>query len=160
MAKIDNHLKWCLKEENRLKKVKPDKKLAEKHLKKSEYNAEVMRILERSKKYDWALNVGFYSIYHCFLALLAKFGYVSKNQSCSITALLKLIEDKKLNFDKDLILQFDTLDTEKEATNPTIRQSRELSTYGIKTEINAKQLQLTKELILKVQRETIKALNE
>ena len=160
MAQIDNHLKWCLKDPTRLKEAKPDNDLAQKHLEKSEYNTNVMELLEQSKKYDWALNVGFYAIYHCFLGILAKYGYESKNQSCSITALLKLIEDKKLEFDKDLILQFDTLDVDKEAVSPTVRESRELSTYNVKTEVGAKQLERIKELIIKVQRETIKVLGQ
>ncbi|MBU0627615.1 MAG: HEPN domain-containing protein [Nanoarchaeota archaeon] len=159
MAQIDNHLRWCLNNPNRLKRVKPDKELAQMHLKKSEYNSEVMRLLENSKKYDWALNVGFYAIYHCFLALLANYGYESKNQSCTVTVLLKLIEENKLDFDKDLILQFDTLDVKKETESPTIRQSRETSTYGIKTEINTGQLARLKELAIKIQKETIKVLS-
>ena len=160
MSQIDNHLKWCLKDQNRLKKVSPDKELAQKHLNKSEYNADVMKILEKSKKYDWALNIGFYAVYHCFLAILEKYGYESKNQSCSITVLLNLIEENKFDFDRDLILQFDTLEMEKEAVSPTIRQSREISTYGVKTEVDAKQLERVKELIIKVQRETIRVLSE
>ncbi len=160
MPHIDNHLKWCLKDPNRLKKVKPDIKLSQEHLKKSEYNAEVMKLLEKSKKFDWALNVGFYAIYHCFLAILLKYGYESKNQSCSITALLKLIEDKKLEFDNDLVLQFDSLDADKEVVRPTVRQSREISTYGVKTEVDTRQLESLKDLIIKVQRETIKVLSQ
>ena len=35
MAQIDNHLKWCLKDSYRLKKVKPDDGLARKHLQKT-----------------------------------------------------------------------------------------------------------------------------
>ncbi len=160
MAQIDNHLKWCLKDPNRLKKVKPDNDLAQKHLEKSEYNSDVMKLLEKSKKFDWALNVGFYAIYHCFLAVLAKYGFESRNQSCSVTALLKLIEDKKLDFDKDLVLLFDTLDVDKEAASSTVRQSRENSTYGVKTGIDTKQLEEVKNLIIKVQRETIKVTNQ
>ncbi len=160
MAQIDNHLKWCLKDPNRLKKIKSDNGLAQKHLEKSEYNAEVMKLLEQSKKYDWALNVGFYAIYHCFLAILAKYGYESRNQSCSVTALLKLIENRKLEFDKDLVLQFGTLDVDKESASLTVRQSREISTYGVKTGIDTKQLERVKELIIKAQRETIKVLSQ
>lgn len=52
MSQIDNHLKWCLKDPNRLVKVKPNKNLAQEHLKKSEYNAEVMKDLEKLKRYD------------------------------------------------------------------------------------------------------------
>lgn len=160
MPQIDNHLTWCLKDEKRLVKVKSDLDLAQKHLKKSEYNYDVMQVLEKQKIYDWALNVGFYSIYHCFLAILSKYGYESRNQSCTITVLLSLIEQKKLNFDKDLVLQFDTLEVEKEMTSSTVRMEREISTYGVETSINLQQLKNIKEMVIKVQRETIKILAE
>ena len=160
MSQVANHFAWCLKDQKRLQKGKPDNELAQKHLKKSEYNYTVVQTLERAKLYDWALNVGFYAIYHCFLALLAKYGYASKNQSCTITVLLFLIDQKKLNLDKDLILQFDTLDVEESAVNATVRMERELSTYGVDTSIDMSQLKKIKELVVKVQRETIKILAE
>ena len=160
MSQIDEHLKWCLKDSRRLIKTKPDMGLAQKHVKKSEYNYGVVQALEKLKIYDWALNVGFYSIYHCFLALLAKYGYESRNQSCTITALLTLINEKKLDLDKDLVIQFDTLDVEKNAVNPTVRESREISTYGVETSIDLQQLKRIKELIITVQRETIRLLRE
>jgi len=160
MPQIDNHLEWCLNEKKRLVKTKPDLNLAQKHLKKSEYNYDVLQRLEKQKIYDWALNIGFYSIYHCFLAILSKYGYESKNQSCTITALLSLIEQKKLNLDKNLLLQFDTLETEKDITSPTVRMEREISTYGVETSINPQHLKNIKELIVKVQRETIRILSE
>ena len=158
MPQIDEHLKWCLKDPKRLIKTKSDLVLAQKHIKKSEYNYGVVQTLERLKTYDWAFNVGFYAIYHCFLAILAKHGYESRNQACTITVLLTLIHEKKLDLDKDLVTQFDTLDAEKNITNPTVRESRELSTYGVETSIDLQQLQKIKGLILKVQRETIRIL--
>jgi len=160
MPQIDEHLKWCLKDSRRLIKTKPDLDLAKKHLQKSEYNYGVVQVLERLKIYDWALNVGFYAIYHCFLAILAKYGYQSRNQACTITVLLTLIKENKLDLDKDLVTQFDTLDVEKDLANPTVRKSRELSTYGIETSIDLQQLKKIKDLILKVQRETIRILQE
>lgn len=160
MPQIENNLKWCLKDPRRLVKQKPDLELAQKHVKKSEYNYSILQTLERLEIYDWALNIGFYAIYHCFLAILAKYGYASKNQSCTITVLLKLIEDKKLNLDKDIVLQFDTLDVEESLTNPTARHEREISTYGVETSIDLQQLKKIKELVLKVQRETIRILAE
>ena len=160
MPQIDEHLKWCLKDAKRLVKTKSDLDLAQKHVKKSEYNYGVVQTLERLKMYDWAFNVGFYSIYHCFLAILSKYGYESRNQACTITALHTLINDKKLDLDKDLVTQFDTLDVEKNITNPTVRESREISTYGVETSIDLEQLKKMKELILKVQRETIRILGE
>ena len=158
MPQIDEHLKWCLKDPKRLIKTKPDLDLAQKHVKKSEYNYGVVQTLERLKVYDWAFNVGFYAIYHCFLAILAKYGYESRNQACTTTVLLALIRDKKLDLDKDLVTQFDTLDVEKSISSPTVRESREISTYGVETSIDLQQLKKIKELILKVQRETIRVL--
>ena len=140
MPQIDKHLEWCLKDSRRLLKTKPDLDLAQKHVKKSEYNYGIVQTLEKLKIYDWALNIGFYSIYHCFLALLAKYGYESRNQACTITVLLSLIDEKKLDLDKDLITQFDTLDVEKNITNPTVRESRESSTYGVETSVDLQQL--------------------
>jgi len=158
MPQIDEHLKWCLKHPKRLIKIKPDSDLAQKHVKKSEYNYGVVQTLERLKIYDWAFNVGFYAVYHCFLAILSKYGYESRNQACTITALHTFINDKKLDLDKDMVTQFDTLDVEKNIINPTVRERRELSTYGVETSIDLQQLKKIKELILKVQRETIRIL--
>ena len=160
MPQIDEHLKWCLKDPKRLVKIKPDLELAQKHVKKSEYNYGILQTLERLKIYDWAFNVGFYAIYHCFLAILAKYGYESRNQACTTTVLLALINEKKLDLDKDLVTQFDTLEVEKNITNPTVRERREISTYGVETSIDLQQLKKVKELILKVQRETIMILRE
>ena len=160
MSQIDNHLKWCLRDEKRLVKTKPDLDLAYQHLKKSEYNYRILQTLEGLKIYDWALNIGFYAIYHCFLALLAKYGFESKNQSCTVTLLLSLIKEGKLHLDKNLVLQFDTLEIEKDMASPTIRMKRELSTYGIGTSIDLQQLKSLKEMILQVQREVIKILAE
>ncbi len=160
MPQIENHLVWCLKDEKRLVKTKPNLDLAQKHLKKSEHDYSIMQTLEKLKIYDWALNVGFYAVYHCFLAIVAKYGYESRNQSCTITVLLNLIEQKKLNLDKRLVLEVDTLDVDKDITSPTIRMKRETATYGVETSIDVMQLKNIKELIIKVQRETIKILEE
>ena len=151
---------WCLKDERRLIKKKPDLDLAQKHLKKSEHNLHILQTLEKLKIYDWALNIGFYALYHCFLAIITKYGYESRNQSCTITLLLDLIAKKKLNIEKDLVLQFDTLEVEKDMTSPTIRMEREISTYGVETSIDLQQLKKIKELIVRLQRETIKVLAE
>jgi len=158
MPQIENHLEWCLSNKKRLVKTKPNKILAQAHLNKSEYNYSVLLLLEKQKIYDWALNVGFYAIYHCFLAILAKYGYESRNQSCTLSLLLKLIKEDKLILSKDLVLQFDTL--EINPSSPTVRMERETSTYGIGTSIDLQQINKLKELILNIQRETIRVLGE
>lgn len=160
MPQINKHLQWCLKEPKRLAKTNPDLDLAQKHLEKSEYNYGVLQTLESLKIYDWALNVGFYAIYHCFLAILAKYGFESRNQACTVSAMLSLINEEKISLDKELVAQFDMLDVEKNITSPTVRESREISTYGVETSIDLQQLKRIKELIIKVQRETISILEE
>ncbi len=62
--------------------------------------------------------------------------------------------------DRDFVMQFDTLDVEENLASPTIRMEREFSTYGVETSIDLEQLKKIKELILKVQRETIRILGE
>lgn len=148
MSQVEKHLKWCLSDKNRLIKIKPDLEMAKKHFKKSEYNYEVVQELETMGRRDWALNVGFYSIYHCFLAILSKFGYESRNQSCTMSAILSLIDEEKIELDKDIVFQFDTLDVEKGIMSPTIRMDRELATYGVETSIDLKELQKVKEMII------------
>ena len=59
-----------------------------------------------------------------------------------------------------MVTQFDTLDVEEGISSPTVRESREISTYGVETSIDLQQLKKIKELILKVQRETIRILEE
>jgi len=71
-----------------------------------------------------------------------------------------LVEQKKLNLDKEIVLQFDTLEAEKDITIPTIRMEREISTYGVETSIDLQQLKHIKELIVDIQRETIRLLAE
>ncbi len=46
MSQIEEHLKWCLKDPKRLVKTKLDFDLAQKHVKKSEYNYGVVQTLE------------------------------------------------------------------------------------------------------------------
>jgi uncharacterized protein (UPF0332 family) len=158
MSQVENHLKWCLKNESRLVKIKSDKLLAERHLRKSFYNYRVLKSLEKLGYNDWVLNVGFYSIYHYFLALLANFGYSSKNQSCTISLILSLIDDNKLKFDKEIVLSFDSLNQDDNLTSTTIRNDREISTYGVETSIDFKKIRNIKEIILRTQKQTIKAI--
>ncbi len=158
MPQIESHLEWCLRNKKGLVKTKPDINLAQAHLKKSEYNFSVLLLLEKQRIYDWALNVGFYAIYHCLLGILAKYGYESRNQSCTLSMLLKLIKEGKLILSKDLVLQFDTL--EINPSSPTVRMERETSTYGIGTSIDLQQIKRLKGLILDIQRETIRVLGE
>ena len=91
--------------------------------------------------------------------ILSKYGYESRNQSCTVTVLLTLIDGKKLDLDKDLVMQFDSLDTESHLMS-TVRAKRETATYGVESSIDINQLRMVQDLVLKVQRETITIIGE
>ncbi|MBN2567689.1 hypothetical protein JXB02_06430 [Candidatus Woesearchaeota archaeon] len=116
-----------------------------------------MQELVRLGRYDWALTVGFYAIYHCFLAICALHGYASRNQSCTVTLILSLIDEGKLGFEKDLVLRFDTLEDASET--PTLRMSREQSTYGVASTVDTDRLDEVKGMVRQVQKATIEALS-
>ena len=42
-------------------------------------------------------------MYHCLLAIIAKFGYESRNQECTFALIHKLIEDGKIQLAKELV---------------------------------------------------------
>ena len=80
MPQINNHLKWCLKDSRRLVKAKPDLELAQKHLKKSEYNYGVLQTLEKLKwiaKHRRAVNLIIGLFFLAFGILLLSGEYLS-----------------------------------------------------------------------------------
>jgi len=105
-SEAHKHVEWCLKKaEKELKegkdhkgllKVDSDMKLAKDHITKAEHNLKALLHNQNSFS-DWSINMGFYAMYHCCLALLAKFGYASKNQQCTLSAIEMLIEEKKID---------------------------------------------------------------
>ncbi len=109
MSKAENKVKWCLdqagkqlaegKKHRGLVKVIPDNKLAEEYIGKAEHNLEFFLLARKNGFYDWAINVGFYVTYHCCLAVMAKFGYESRNQDCTLAVVESLIEEGKIGKD-------------------------------------------------------------
>ncbi len=106
MSKAKNMLHWCLnKAKAELEKegkhrgliqVKPDANLAREFIEKAEHNLEAFLLNRRHKIYDWTISMGFYTMYHCCLAIITKFGYESRNQECTLAVIESLIEEKKL----------------------------------------------------------------
>lgn len=109
MSKAKNTVKWCLNKakteiENGdmhrgLVIIKSDKKYASDYLKKAGHNLEAFLYNKEGGFYDWTINIGFYVMYHCCLAIITKFGYESRNQECTLALIESLIEDKKLDED-------------------------------------------------------------
>ena len=119
MSQSSQHVEWCLnkakkeveecKEQGKrlkhrgLLKSNPNLEEARKHLAKAEHNFLGITRFKEIGFSDWSISAGFYCIYHCFLAIAAKFGYESGNQTCTISLMRYLNEEKKINIDDKFI---------------------------------------------------------
>jgi len=68
-------------------------------------------------------------MYHSLLAIALKLGYESRNQECTFAFMYSLIEDNKIDFEKELMDKITTLDPE-EAQEKTSVKIREQFQYG------------------------------
>ena len=176
MSQASKHVEWCL---NKAKKeIEECKKLgkrpkhrgllknnlnldeAKKHLAKADHNLDGITTFREVGFSDWSMSAGFYCIYHCFLAIAAKFGYESSNQTCTIALMRLLKETGKINLDEKFIeaLEYEELEESKENSGIELREDY---TYGVQitvkdeTKINelkktCKELvDITKEIIYK-----------
>ena len=146
MSQSSKHVEWCL---NKAKKeIEECKKLgkrpkhrgllktnfdideAKKHLAKAEHDFDGITKFREIGFSDWSMSAGFYCIYHNFLAIAAKFGYESSNQTCTIALMRFLKETGKINLDEKFIeaLEYEELEESKENS---IIELREDYTYGV-----------------------------
>ncbi len=113
MSQASNKVKWCInKAEREIKETgfhrglvlqKPDEVQAKNHIIKAEHNLNAALFFEKNEYSDWSASAFFYCIYHCFLAILRKFGYESRNQECSIAVIEMLKEEGKISIDEKFI---------------------------------------------------------
>ena len=92
MSHVKNKVKWCINKAKKeleegtshrgLVEVGADIDESKNHLKKAEHNFKALLSNERNGFSDWATSAGFYTIYHCFLAIISKFGYESRVYNC------------------------------------------------------------------------------
>ena len=167
MSQADNQVKWCLnkamkeieeckKHGKRLKhrgllKIKPNIDEAAKHIEKAEHNFNAISRFKEIGFSDWSIAAGFYSIYHCFLAIAVKFGYESRNQACTIALMELLKEEGKINIDTKFIEMLKEADIGDIQENKVI-EMREDYTYGIDISVEDK----TKiEYLVKISKEVI-----
>ncbi len=162
MSHAKNKVEWCLRKAQRelkesdrhrgLIKIKIDMDNVRNYIKKAEHNLNAAIDFYKSPYSDWSASALFYSIYHCFLSIAAKFGYESENQECTFALIYYLIEEGKIDFNKELLDQVASLDIEKSKEEATIKE-REFYQYGTKLsmdqEVYEKLLELAKEIISK-----------
>jgi len=159
MSQVSKHIEWCLNKAKKeieeckklgkrpkhrgLLKINPSVDEAKKHLAKAEHNLEGITRFKEIGFSDWSMSAGFYCIYHCFLAIITKFGYESANQTCTISLIKYLKENNKILFDEKFIelLEYEEMEEIKENN---IIDLRENYTYGV--EISVKDEAKLKEL--------------
>ncbi|MBI4453512.1 hypothetical protein HY636_02610 [Candidatus Woesearchaeota archaeon] len=161
---IENKVKWCLNKaereltENRthrgLVKIKQDLEKSRAHIKKADHYLKATFHLKRGNFTDLTASTLFYTMYHSLLAIIAKFGYESRNQECTFALIFQLIEDGNLNFDKKLLDKITDLELQEKHTEHSEKTSIEIrEEYQYGTEIELKEdvynelLELTKNIL-------------
>ena len=148
MPHIKNKLDWCLKKaQDELLKgdkhrglVKKDEDilLARKHLIKAEHNLKAIIDFKKIGYSDWSASAAFYSVYHCFLSILSKFGYESRNQECTFAVIYDLIDSGKIDLSKELIERIQSLDIGERQERVKIIDIRESEQYGVNLSLDNK----------------------
>ena len=100
---------------------------------KAKHNLNAMDYNIKGGFSDWAISQSYYSMYHALLAILFRMGYESKNQECTINAVECLIEEGKINLNKEDIAFIRT--TEQRMTKDA-KALREEFQYGTETAVN------------------------
>lgn len=162
MSHAKNKVDWCLeKAERELKesgkhrgivKIKPDLEKARGHLNKADHYLKATDYLKKGNFSDISASTVFYSMYQCLLAIAVKFGYESRNQECTFALVHSLIEDGKVNLEKELLDRIASLDVEesKEKTTVEVREQYQYGTsLSIKDDLYKELFELAKEIISK-----------
>ena len=161
MNHTKNKIEWCLKKAEKelgkskkhrgLVKVKPDLNKAREHINKSEHYLKATDYLKKGNFSDISASTIFYSMYHCLLAIALKYGYESRNQECTFSLIHYLIEEKKINFDVNLLNKIASLNIkEGEKTSVEIREQYQYGTsLSIKDNLYRELFELAKNIILK-----------
>lgn len=161
MSHAKNKVEWCLNKAKRelqegkkhrgLIKVEADIERAREHLAKAERNFKVTLYLRRGGYSDWCSSSLFYMIYHCFLSILAKYGYETRNQECTFALIASLIEDKKITISREDLEKVTTLNiTETQESPETAVSIREDYQYSTKVSLENKEYQELLELAKRI----------
>jgi uncharacterized protein (UPF0332 family) len=147
---MKDKMEWCLKlgetgrrKHKGLRKIDPDIGQSKEYLKKAEHNIQFAEYVSKSGKFDdWIFPAAFYAMYHACLAILSYFGYESRNQECTFTALEYLNAEKKIDIsNEDLdILRRVRKSAGEEADVKTLREDFQ---YGSKTKADKELVQNT-----------------
>jgi uncharacterized protein (UPF0332 family) len=167
MSQASKQVDWCLRKAEKeieeckklgkrqkhrgLLKISPNREEAGEHLKKSEENLSFATSLDSEKHGYKIIESIFYCMYHSFLAIAAKFGYESGNQTCTIALVEYLKEVNKIDLDQKLIEMMKYKDKQKDQEHLSIIEMREDYTYSAKISVEKERLEklieICKELV-------------
>ena len=161
---IKDKLNNCFKEGEKserhkgLRRIDISKEKTKGHLNKAIHNFKAMIYFQKTGFSDWSASASFYCLYHCLLALIAKEGFESRNQSCTFTLIEDMIEKRKISLTKEDIKEiFDRDVTEDLEHSDKILDMREKMQYSIKTALEQEEFielkERTKELFDKMRRD-------
>ncbi len=171
MSHAKNKLRWCLNKATKelqegrkhrgLVEVISNIEIAREHLAKAEHNLKVTLYLQRGGFTDWCSSSLFYTIYHCFLAILAKFGYESRNQECTFAVIASLIEDNKITLELSDLEKVSSMSVMETQESPDSAISlREEYQYTTKVSLENKEFQQLLHLAKKILDKTKEILAE
>lgn len=152
MSHVKNKVEWCLrKAEKELKDssthrglVKGDsnKEKAKEHIDKAQHYLKATIYLKEGNFSDISASTVFYAMYHCLLAIAAKFGYESRNQECTFALINSFIEDGLINISKEDLDQVSNLNIEETQHSPrTAIEIREEFQYSTKLSLQEETFQ-------------------
>jgi uncharacterized protein (UPF0332 family) len=169
MVHLANKVEWCLKKAEKelnggkkhrgLIKIKPNKSKAYAHIVKAEHYIMASDWLYKGNFSDICASTLFYAMYHCLLAIAARYGFESRNQECTFALIAYLIDGGKISFEKEMLGKIALMD-ESEKMGYTSLELREMYQYGtslllaekLYTELSA----FAREVISKAKEELVK----
>ncbi len=170
MSHAKNKIDWCLnKAEKEIKEgkkhrglilIEKSKEKALEHIGKAEHNLKVTIYLHQGGFTDWCSSSLFYTIYHCFLAIISKFGYESRNQECTFALIKSLIEDKKINLEENDLNEVTSLNVSEAQESSTAISLREEYQYSTKVSLENKEYEKLFNLAKKILDKTKEIIEE
>ncbi len=149
---IQNKIKECVKEGEKgerhkgLKKVNPSRELIYGHIKKAIHNFNAIDLFAKFNYSDWSASAAFYCLYHALLALVAKTGFESRNQSCTFALVEHMIDNKETFITKEELKEiFDRDITENLEQSNKILDIRENMQYSIRTSLEKEEFRHLKD---------------
>lgn len=144
---VKEKLNKCFKEGGKgggrhkgLKKIEISEDNVAGHINKAVRNFHAITAFKEIGYSDWSASAAFYSLYHLLLAILTKYGFESRNQSCTFAFVEDLIDKGKISLTKnDLKEIFDKKVKEDLEHSNKILDLRESWQYSTKTTFEDKE---------------------